>query len=283
MTNPSDQFSAASSYTLTYHVSEQMTKQPVRQVDVYASPDEVQHLVEQGYLIRERLFQGEQLERLRGALDEVEAQERKDQDIGHRGFGGLFVRHLMDKHVVFLEMLKFQPTLSVARAALGPMVQIRGFSARISYPDAPNQEVQWHVHQKMVPDPTPPFFVHPHGLDCLIYLDDLTDVNGPLCFLPGSHQDLDIDFPSHDFHDLPGQVLVKVPAGSCVIIHSNLWHRALPTQPTGGKRRLLLITYVPTWMRQAPHGVKPQHGLTEGLLADADEETRELLGLGGYS
>jgi ectoine hydroxylase-related dioxygenase (phytanoyl-CoA dioxygenase family) len=283
MTNTTGQSPVGPQYTITYHISEQMTKQPVRQVPVHATPDEIQHLVQQGYLVRERLFQGEALERLRGALDEVEAQERAGQNVSSRGFGGLFIRHLMDKHPVFMGMLKFQPTLSVARAVLGPLVQIRGLSARISYPNEPNQEVQWHIHQKVVPDPQPPFFVYPHAIDCLIYLDNLTDDNGPLCFLPGSHRDMKMDMPMHDFHDLAGQVLIKVPAGSCVIIHSNLWHRALPTKPEGTKRRLLLLTYVPTWMRQAPYGVKPQNGLTERLLTDADEETRELLGLGGYT
>src|SRR6188474_1264885 len=107
MPSPSGQSAISPGYTLTYHLSEQMTKQPVRQVHVYATPEEIQHLVEQGYLIRERLFQGEQLERLRAALDEVEARERKEQDVSRRGFGGLFLRHLMDKHPVFLEMLKF--------------------------------------------------------------------------------------------------------------------------------------------------------------------------------
>jgi ectoine hydroxylase-related dioxygenase (phytanoyl-CoA dioxygenase family) len=270
-------------YTITYRLSKQFSKQPVREIPVYATPAEIQQLVQQGYLIRERLFQEEALERLRTALDEVETQERAGQTVSSRGFGGLFIRYLMDKHPLFLEMLKFQPTLSVARAVLGPLVQIRGFSARISYPNEPNQEVQWHIHQKFVPNPQPAFFVHPHALDCLIYLDELTDDNGPLCFLPGSHLDTEMDFPSQDFTDLPGQVLVKVPAGSCVIIHSNLWHRALPTQPNGGKRRLLLVTYTPTWMRQAPYGVKPQNGLTQALIEGADEETRELLGLGGYS
>jgi hypothetical protein len=138
MPTPAGQSAISPGYTLTYHLSEQ------------------------GYLIRERLFQGEQLERLHAALDEVEAQERKEKDVSNRGFGGLFLRHLMDKHPVFLEMIKFQPTLSIARATLGPLVQIRGLSARISYPHEPNQEVQWHIHQKVVPDPTPPSFVYPH-------------------------------------------------------------------------------------------------------------------------
>jgi ectoine hydroxylase-related dioxygenase (phytanoyl-CoA dioxygenase family) len=77
--------------------------------------------------------------------------------------------------------------------------------------------------------------------------------------------------------------VLRVPAGSVVILHSNLWHRAMPTIRSTGKRRLLLLTYVPTWMRQAPYGVKPEHGLTDRLLENADDETRELLGLGGYT
>jgi hypothetical protein len=57
----------------------------------------------------------------------------------------------------------------------------------------------------------------------------------------------------------------------------------LPTIRSTGKRRLLILTYVPTWMRQAPYGVKPESGLTERLLANGDPETKELLGVGGYT
>ncbi|MDQ3250614.1 MAG: phytanoyl-CoA dioxygenase family protein, partial [Chloroflexota bacterium] len=140
-----------------------------------------------------------------------------------------------------------------------------------------------HIHQQVVPNPLPPFFSHPHSLDCLIYLDELNDTNGPLCCLPGTHWRTELDLPTEDFSDKPGQMIVKVPAGSCVIIHSNLWHRALPTRPEGTKRRLVIITYTPTWMRQAPYGVRPADGLTEPLRQNGDDEIRELLGVGGYT
>lgn len=270
-------------YTLHYRILSQYLATKERDIEVHATPEEIDQLAKQGYLIRERLLQGEALERLRGALDEVEAQERPGKSVTGKGFGGLFLRHLPDKHPTFLEMVKFQPTLSVARAVLGPMVQIRGFSARISYPGEPSQEVQWHIHQQVVPEPLPPFFVHPHGIDCLLYLDEINEANGPLVFLPGSHWNTGFTLPSEDYSDLPGQVTAQVPAGSCIIIHSNLWHRALPTTPQGTKRRLIIITYTPTWMRTAPYGVKPQNGLTETLLRDGDDEIRELLGLGGYT
>ena len=35
-------------------------------------------------------------------------------------------------------------------------------------------------------------------------------------------------------------------------------------------------------MKPAIYGEKPKDGLTDALLADADRETRELLGVAGY-
>ena len=81
----------------------------------------------------------------------------------------------MDKHPAFLELISFEPTLSVARAVLGPFVRIRQLGGRVSYPGEPNQETQWHLHRRTVPKPLPAFFSFPHTLDCLIYLDELND------------------------------------------------------------------------------------------------------------
>jgi hypothetical protein len=55
------------------------------------------------------------------------------------------------------------------------------------------------------------------------------------------------------------------------------------TRPEGTIRRLLLVGYGATWMKPSIFGQKPQDGLTAALLEDADEETRELLGVAGYN
>ena len=169
-------------------------------------------------------------------------------------------------------------------AMLGPQVQVRGFSARISYPDQPNQETHWHFHQRLIPDPLPPFFSRPQTIDCLLYLDETNDANGPLCVLPGSHHWTETDLPEEDYGDRPGQVTLRLPPGSLVFTHGSLWHRALPTRPEGTVRRLLLFGYGPCWMKAAIYGVKPDDGLTAQLLRgpNVDEETRELLGAAGY-
>jgi ectoine hydroxylase-related dioxygenase (phytanoyl-CoA dioxygenase family) len=268
-------------YQISYQV---LGQENTRSVDVYATPAEIEQLANDGFLVREQLFTPESLERLRNAIDALTEQELAGRDVSQsRRFGGLFIRHLMDKHQTFLDFLHFQPLLSIARAVLGPLVQIRGLSARIAFPGQANQETHWHIHQRVIPKPLPPFFSYPHAVDCLIYLDDLTDEIGPLAVLPASHTWTTQSVPADSYDDRPDQVVLRVPAGSVVILHSNLWHRAMPTLRSTGHRRLLLLTYVPTWMRQAPYGVKPEQGLTHQLLENADDETRELLGLGGYT
>jgi ectoine hydroxylase-related dioxygenase (phytanoyl-CoA dioxygenase family) len=277
--------STADRYTLDYRVRNHDLADPWRRVEVLATPEEIGRFARDGFLVRERLLGEEHAERLRLALDEVASAELSAGAMVNRSsrFGGLFLRHLMDKHEAFLDMLRFPPLLSVARAVLGPQVTLRGFSARISYPDEPNQETHWHFHQRLVPDPLPPFFVRPQTIEALLYLDGASDANGPLCVLPGSHQRIEEDLAAERYDDLPGQVTLRLPPGSCVFLHGSTWHRAMPNTPAGSVRRLLIVGYGPTWLKPSVYGHKPEHGLTARLLAgNPDQESKELLGVAGW-
>lgn len=261
-----------------YRIRNHDMADPHRTIEVHASREQLEHLATEGYMVRERLITGDHLETLRAAVDELAAGIKGKEDITIRRFGGLFLRNLPDRHPAFLEMLKFAPTLSAARAVLGPQVQLHAMVMRVTYPDQPNQETHWHFHQRVIPDPLPVFFSRPQVLDNLIYLDDTDEATGPLCVVPGTHL-RDLDLPANQYNDLPGQVVLSVPAGSCVTAHANLWHRAMPTTPAGRVRRLLIIGYSPVWMKPVD---RLGGGLTDTLLPDADDETRELLGRGGY-
>ena len=229
-------------YTLSYHVRNEHQDAPPRVVDVQASRAQIQQFADEGYFVRERMIDSELLENLRNAVDDIENEERDKQNKGGQGgFGGLFVRNLLDRHPAFLEMLNYEPTLSVARALLGPQVQVHAFVMRVAYPGE-GQQVEWHFHQRVVPEPIPPFFNRPVVVDNLIYLDDTTLDNGPLVVLPRTHLH-DNDLYSGDYGDKDGQIVLNLPAGSCVTSHSSLWHRAMMTQPTGTRRRLLILAY----------------------------------------
>ncbi|GAB4465277.1 MAG: hypothetical protein OHK0029_35810 [Armatimonadaceae bacterium] len=269
--------------TITYNIFNHDLPDPVRTVTLTdATLEDVQQVVEQGYCVREQLLSGDLLAELRAAVDELaEAQGGAAATGTGKGFGGLFIRNLVDKHPTFLQLLHYAPTLSLARALLGPQVQLHAMVLRVTYPGAPNQETQWHWHQRVIPEPLPPLFSRPQVVDNLLYLDDTDEDTGGLAVIPGSHRWDHRELPNHDTREKSGQVTLFVPAGSCVTASAALWHRALPTLPTGKVRRLLIIGYSPTWMKQVDI---PGDGLTRALLnnPETDRETRELLGRAGY-
>jgi ectoine hydroxylase-related dioxygenase (phytanoyl-CoA dioxygenase family) len=263
-------------YRIDYHIHHNHT--PKRPVDVQATPEDVTRLIEDGYLVLENLFAGDALERLRTAMLDVAAQEDHTVRSG-REWGGVFLRHLMDKHEAFLDLFRLEPCLSLARATLGPQVQVLPMTGRIAWPDADGQATPWHLHQRVVPSPRPAFFSLPHVLDALIYLDDLDEKSGPVCVVPGSHRWEGREFPGGPHDDIEGQVSLKVPAGSVVMIHGNLWHRGLPTTPDCAIRRLLILPYAHAWVQLPTFGTRPDNGLMRPLFDNPDPETRELLGI----
>ena len=238
--------------------------------------DHVRQLSEEGYLVRENVLFGEKLERLRNAVDEVSAKARSSQFLEKSGFGGLFVRNLLDQHETFHELLDFSPNLTLARAVLGNRLQVHAFFMRVACPEMKNQEVAWHFHQRLEMSSNRNPVFQPIVLDYLMYLDDVTFENGPLVVLPGSHLSQS-KLGKRDFSDKPGQIPLTPKAGSCVAMQGATWHRALPTLPGSPTRRVLMIAYSPTWMQQAD---VPASGLSNALRSSENRNIRELLGAG---
>jgi hypothetical protein len=268
--------------TRTYTILDREPEKSRRTIKIDATEEQLEQLTREGYLVRPRLIPPGLLERLRAAADEIEAAHLPHTNVSNAAFGGLFVRNLIDLHPVFQELIEYAPLVSVARAMLGPQVQVHGSVLRVSYPDKPEQAVEWHFHQRVVPEPRPPLFRRPEVIDNLIYLDDLTPDSGPLVVLPKTHL-LDEALPAGDHADKPGQVVVTCPAGSVVTSTAALWHRALGSTPAGGKRRLVIFGFSPTWMKQVDRpSAGAGHGLTDALIPGATPEMRELLGLAGY-
>ncbi|GMV83660.1 MAG: hypothetical protein AMXMBFR7_48440 [Planctomycetota bacterium] len=256
-----------------------------RPVRVVATREELNRLERDGYLVRKGFLDAAGLARMRRGLDELMENERRE---GHfsihtgGGFGGLFMRQLMDRHASFGEILEWEALHSIARAMLGPAVSIRDTITRITWPGQPNQETVWHAHQQLIPEPLPPWFPFPHIVDALVYLDDLDEATGPLCVIPGSHTRLTEAPPRNSTADLPGQVKLLVPAGSVVFVHGNLWHRAMPTRPDGRMRRLIIVGYAPPWKKGPPWRAQTPDGLVAKLGRAGDAARRELLGLEGW-
>jgi ectoine hydroxylase-related dioxygenase (phytanoyl-CoA dioxygenase family) len=268
-------------HVLRYQVLDPNRGNPVHEISVDATPDEIESLVEEGYFVRSDWFTQDQIAAMRRALDRIAAEEgdRSAVDPSSNCGGARYLRFLMDKDPAFLNLLYFEPALSVAQAVLGPLIRFDQVDGRYWVPDAKRQHVGWHIHLRGVSVPMPPFFSYPHAVHMLLYLDDVDERNGPLCVLPRSHRRVTDIYQQGDSSDLPGQQIINVAAGDCVIIHGNLWHRSLPHTDRSLPRRLLVFGYMSAWMiGDEEGGLKPPYRPTEELRIRGDARTRALLG-----
>lgn len=266
-------------YTINYQILDPKRGLPKHEVKVYAKRDEIEALVNDGFMVKRNLFGGTQIEEMRRAIDAICLDERSATQNPGDCFGGQYVRYLMDKSSVFLNLYKLKETLSIARAVLGPQVQFDQVDARVVPAGVADVRVPWHTHLRVAPKPVPPFFCYPHAIHCLLYLDKIDERNGAICVLPGSHKKLGDVYEEGDYDDKPGQVLPSIKEGDCLLMHGNLWHRTLLSKETAGPRRLIIFGYMASWMRGDERGgIKPTRSLRDVEFASGDAEARELLG-----
>ena len=88
-----------------------------------------------------------------------------------------------------------------------------------------------------------------------------------------------------DQSDHPNQQFLELPAGSLLLMHPNIWHRGLPGRQDDSRRRLLIVSFVPSWYRWSPHDRQDRSVWLSRMAAQwqDDPERLELLGIGGYT
>lgn len=260
-------------------INDQARGYPTRSVEVAVTRRKLDHLVRHGYLVRRRLLPAALVAVLATAVQRLAEAEAGQPGAEWVDGESSYLRNLLDKDAVFHQLIRLEPALSIARTLLGPQVWI-DLEARVHYPGRAGVSVPWHSHLPVIPSPVPAFFSYPHQIHCLVYLDRVSEQEGALCLIPGSHTRPDLRIPLGDSSGRADQVDLFFEAGDAVLIHGNLWHRTAPSTETAGRRRLLLLGYVPSWIRNefGRLGVAPEEPLTAALARTADPETRELLG-----
>jgi len=260
-------------------MNDQAAGYPTRSVIAEVEEAELDHLAQNGYLVRRGLISPDLAAGLRGCVRGLAAAEEGKPGAEWVDQDSIYLRRLLDKNAQFHQLLRLEPALSIARTLLGPQVWI-DLEARMHYPGTAGIAVPWHNHLPVIPDPLPVFFCYPHQLHCLIYLDRVSTAEGALVLLPGSHLRAGLRIPLGDRSDHSDQVELFFEPGDAVIIHGNLWHRTAPSTAEANHRTLLLLGYVPSWIRSeiGEHGVPVSDPLTSALARTADAELKELLG-----
>lgn len=270
----------AQGYQLTYRIIDAKRRNPTRTVAVEATPADVEHLVQRGYLQLSGILKKDESEAMTHALERILLAEKDSGETKtDTCFGARYVRHLLDKDPSFLPLFNLTVTKSIAQAVLGPQITFDEVVARVVDLEDSPPEAPWHIHHRVIPTPTPPFFCYPHAINCLLYLDGADDSTGQLCVLPGSHRRFDVSYSYHDTSPKADELPLTLQPGDCVLIHVNLWHRVLPATAVEGQRRLLIFGYLPAWLKgEEESSSKPNNDRLHALRQHPNRDVREFSG-----
>ncbi|WP_326664951.1 phytanoyl-CoA dioxygenase family protein [Streptomyces sp. NBC_00385] len=217
---------------------------------------------ERGFVVLRALFDAEEIESLRTAFarDAQEPGPHRVQEDGTGELRAVYASH--QRQPAFDSLIRSPRMLGPARQLVSPDVYMYQFKIN-SKPAFSGGGWSWHedfIAWRAADD-----LPEPRLLNVALFLDDATEHNGPVIFLPGSHRrgGSDSRFRSEatlsgehvDPHEIAlgrdemrelvarhGMESAKGPAGSVVLFHPQLVHGSA-TNMSPLPRRLLIATY----------------------------------------
>jgi len=236
------------------------------------SEEHGRQLDERGFVTLDGFIAPELRKRL---VDRIEALFAEEGDAAGAEFkqepGARRLANLVDKGDVFVECIGEPRLLEYVSHVLGKRFKLSSLNARSANPW--NDAAQpLHVDAGALPDERG-YWV----CNTLWMLDDLTEENGALRVVPGSHRfgrrPQEVLADPQRLH--PGELLITGRAGDLVVMNSHLWHGGAANRTA--RARLALHAFYCRWD-------KPQQQYQKALLrpetqAALPHSARELLAL----
>ena len=231
------------------------------------------HLSEYGLCFMPDMISPSDIERLRDALDEQAAAERKLGDLAPPGALGAkqSISNMVNKGKVFLDLVERRETDELAGFLLGRTFLVSSITGGMFHgPTKAPQEL--HRDQGYVPA----MANFPAACNLFWLIDDFTPANGSTHVVPGSHRwlpEYQIKAPPRDM-----SVQVEIPAGSVFAWEGRVWH-GLGVNTNGAPRRSVTTYFCLPWMRQQENwGIS----CLQEVLDSASPKVRARLGLRIY-
>lgn len=233
-----------------------------------------------GFVIIENLISSEQANILKTKVIELAKfeKEQKDQYIYKFDESGKTQRvwNLINKSKVFSDLLEINlinefMEFIFDRPTKHQKYHLSSFQANIISPGSNRQKL--HVDTPC-PEPLPAW---PIKANSIWFLDDFTVENGATEYIPGSHKS--IIKPSEE-DDINCKVIKAVaPAGSVLITHGALWHRAGANK--SNKDRIgLLCSFAASYALEIAFEENQSKIISEKVLEELPENVKKILGVG---
>ena len=242
-----------------------------------ATDEQLQTFNDEGYLIVEDALSPEMVDKLTIAIDRIDVEERKRQELGPHGLMKKFRTIAEDD--LFLELLDNPKVFPLLWDILGWNIQLYISHLIVYPPEAPDiprtqKGAGWHQDggrpvQEME---------RPHPRLSLKVSYWFSDVRGPdrgaMRIVPGSHK-LDDRPPQSDPEGDPDDAIeLQIKPGTAALFDRRLWH-SRGWNFSDVTRKVLFIGYSYRWLRGLDYNVMPPE-----LLAKCDPIRRQLLGDG---
>lgn len=247
---------------------------------------------EQGYTILPRLWSDDEVKRLHSVISERTRRANparlwsREGDyvpvddisagVHHVGLG--FYR-LLEEHPDLAPLVYKPRMIDVLRATLGEGMELEMTAAVVS--DEGRPFLRWHSHiggheSGFDPDRDGwPVIPSVQRVTALLYLDDIDDDSGPMLLYPRRAGD-PTEPPGNYETEWEGQVEIRVPRGTMVILEQCTWHAARPKRTPG--LRILMPSYFraagvsgpagtrsidPTWLSVGDKATTTTHAAAE--------------------
>jgi ectoine hydroxylase len=226
------------------------------------TPDQIRDYEEQGVLVVHDVFSAEEVAAIRRALDEDGACDGPHRVMEDDGLSvrGLYASHL--RHPVMERLTRSARLLEPARQLVDDDVYVMQFKVNTKRGFGGGS---WTWHQDFFAWREADGLESPRATSITVFLTDVTEFNGPIFFVPGSHaygvieprprgesptsaqhvdpKDLELAAPTvAELVDRHGIVAPKGRAGSLLIFHPNVAH-ASSQNISPFSRDLLIVTY----------------------------------------
>ncbi|PRQ04985.1 phytanoyl-CoA dioxygenase family protein [Enhygromyxa salina] len=246
--------------------------------------DHTTALIERGYTVFERAYDPEWVAAIRADIDGIHAEHGRPRchaagnealaDDVYLCAAGMAVRRLLHVRPRWANDIVKPEVVAALRGALGQDMTLEIAGCVVS--DTSRPFFAWHTHVGGVDDGVYrrtgvwPSVSTTQRVMTLTYLQDLGEHNGPMLIYPRKVGDPIAPPHDPDARSWPGQVELRLPAGSLVAVDECTWH-AIPPTTEDALRMFIGLTYA---ARDAPVGGWADDKLSE--LA-SQPETSELL------
>jgi ectoine hydroxylase-related dioxygenase (phytanoyl-CoA dioxygenase family) len=220
-----------------------------------------------GYVICERVLDGDRVAAMHAELDQILARTPTGRN-EFEGYSTRRIYRLFAKTRAFDDLAIDPVMLGVVDALIGPAQLSAPTGIQIG-PGEPDQ--LWHRDDSIYPLPEPHDEV---VLNTMWAFDDFTIDNGATRFVAGSHAWEPGRVPGDD----DAVVTAEMPAGSVAFYTGSVWHGG-GANHTGVPRLGVILEYAAAWLRPQENHVI---GVPPAVVAELPERLQELLGYNIY-